>query len=61
MRGRRSVHCTSIATILRSHEVVVGERRLRVSERIAQSSSPAMGLGSGRLSITNCPEVEPEA
>mmetsp|Transcript_48980 Transcript_48980/g.158678 ORF Transcript_48980/g.158678 Transcript_48980/m.158678 type:complete len:269 (+) Transcript_48980:900-1706(+) len=46
------VYCTSRDTILRSQSVVVGERRLSVSERIACSSSPPTSRGIGRCSTT---------
>ena len=41
------------ATMSRSHSVVVGPNKLRVSERMAQSSIPAMGLDGRRLCVKN--------
>ena len=38
-------YCTSMETMRSSHAVVVGDRRLSVSERMAERRRPAMFLG----------------
>jgi len=45
--------CVSSAAMVRSQSVVVGPRRLSVSERMAHSSIPAVDLRGVRLCMKN--------